>query len=70
MCVSRRPLRTQHASHGPLLVTLTCRSYKYQAWQDAKLGRQKVVRDGVETVLTLVPGETSGAHGRADGRQL
>lgn len=32
-------------------------TYKYQAWQDAKLGRQKVVRDGVETVLTLVPGE-------------
>ena len=34
-------------------------SYKYQAWQDAKLGRQKIVRDGVETVVTLVPGEPS-----------
>lgn len=31
------------------------RSYKYKAWTDSRLGRQKVERDGVETVLTLVP---------------
>ena len=29
--------------------------YKYQVWQDSRLGRQKMVRDGLETVLTLVP---------------
>jgi hypothetical protein len=32
-------------------------SYRYQAWQDTRLGRQKVVRDGVESVILLVPGE-------------
>lgn len=43
---------------------LPCRSrlprYKYQVWQDSRLGRQKMVRDGLETVLTLVPGEPLG----------
>ena len=34
-----------------------CARYKYQVWQDSRLGRQKMVRDGLETVLTLVPGE-------------
>ncbi|PSC69765.1 Counting factor associated D [Micractinium conductrix] len=29
--------------------------YKYQAWHDSRLGRQKMVRDDVETVLVLVP---------------
>ncbi|KAI3428334.1 hypothetical protein D9Q98_006714 [Chlorella vulgaris] len=29
--------------------------YTYEAWQDSRLGRQKVVRNGVETVLLLVP---------------
>lgn len=41
---------------GPrVLPPHTRRSYKYQTWTDGKLGRQKIVRDGVETVLTLVP---------------
>lgn len=31
--------------------------YKYEAWQDTRLGRQKVVRNGKETVILLVPGE-------------
>ncbi|EFN58071.1 hypothetical protein CHLNCDRAFT_142355 [Chlorella variabilis] len=29
--------------------------YQYQAWQDTRLGRQKVVRNGKETVILLVP---------------
>lgn len=48
----------------PHFCPLPCRSrlprYKYQVWQDSRLGRQKMVRDGLETVLTLVPGEPLG----------
>lgn len=32
-------------------------SYEYKVWQDSRLGRQKITRNGVEAVLRLVPGE-------------
>lgn len=32
----------------------TTSRYEYQAWLDFDSGRQKIVRDGVETVLILV----------------
>lgn len=44
--------------------------YEYHAWRDSRLGRQRVERDGVETVIVLVPGEGPGlACGQADRRQ-
>eukprot|EP00887_Chlorella_sp_A99_P000277 scaffold13.g277.t1 len=30
-------------------------TYVYQVWQDTAVGRQKMVRNGVETTLTLIP---------------
>ena len=52
-------------THPPPHPHPRCRSYTFQVWQDTAVGRQKMVRDGLETTLTLVPGGAAGVKAAA-----
>ena len=43
-----------------LRFTRAQRRYQYQGWQDEKNGRQKTIRDGVESVIEFLDNVSAG----------